>query len=178
MEWPGDAAPNVVLLDIGLPGRTGVALAADLRQKYPDALVVMVTGTHEDGVVLDAIRAGAIGYVLKTGEAAPILEAVDDALAGGAPMSPSIARKVLALMQRQSALPPHDPAKPLSALTPREIAILELVSQGSSDKEIGARLGVTRSTVKNCLLGIYGKWRVKSRTEAAVKFVREGRSGE
>lgn len=178
VDWPEDPAPDVVLLDVGLPGRTGVALAGEMRKKFPRALVVMVTGANEDGVVLDAIRAGAVGYVLKTGDTDRILEAVDDALAGGAPMSPSIARRVLALMQRQGAAGPQAAASAeLSALTAREIEILELVAQGEGDKEIGAKLGVARSTVKNCLLGIYGKWRVKSRTAAAVKFVRVGGSG-
>ncbi len=171
-DWPEDPAPDVVLLDVGLPGRTGVALAGELRKKFPRALVVMVTGANEDGVVLDAIRAGAVGYVLKTGEMGRILEAVDDALAGGAPMSPSIARKVLGLMQQQVAPSPQAAAAELSALTAREIAVLEWVAQGAGDKEIGAKLGMARSTVKNCLMGIYGKWRVKSRTAAAVKFIR------
>ncbi|HWL55033.1 MAG TPA: response regulator transcription factor [Chthoniobacteraceae bacterium] len=177
-DWSEDLGPDVVLLDVGLPGRTGVALAGELRRKFPCALVVMVTAANEDGVVLDAIRAGAVGYVLKTGDTGRIIEAVDDALAGGAPMSPSIARRVLALMQRQVAPGPQaSPHEELSVLTTREIAVLEWVAQGAGDKEIGTRLGVTRSTVKNCLLGIYGKWRVKSRTAAAVKFIRTGGPG-
>jgi two-component system NarL family response regulator len=172
-KWPKDLRPDVLLLDVGLPGRTGVALAGELREKFPHALVVMITAADEDGVVLDAIRAGAVGYVLKTGDTERIIEAVDDALAGGAPMSPSIARRVLTLMQRQTAPSPRTAAPvELSVLTAREIAVLELVAQGASDKEIGAKLEVTRSTVKNCLLGIYGKWRVRSRTAAAVKFIR------
>jgi len=174
-DWPESSAPDVILLDVGLPGRTGVALAGELRRKFPHALVVMITAANEDGVVLDAIRAGAVGYVLKTGDTVRIIEAIDDALAGGAPMSPSIARKVLGLMQRQAAPNPEMSASAeLSTLTTREIAVLELVAQGEGDKEIGEKLGVARSTVKNCLLRIYGKWRVKSRTAAAVKFVRTG----
>ncbi len=98
MEWPVAAAPHVALLDVGLPGRAGSLLAGDLSRKFPGALVIMITAVSDDATVLEAIRGGAVGYVLKGVAAAEITAAIDDALAGGAPMSPAIARKLLGLM--------------------------------------------------------------------------------
>jgi DNA-binding NarL/FixJ family response regulator len=170
--WPAETAPHVALLDIGLPGRAGSLLAGDLLEKFPGTLVIMLTALSDDLTVLEAIRHGAVGYVLKGVDGAEILAAVDDALAGGAPMSPAIARKVLGLMRTAPAA--KTPARELARLTPRETEILELVAAGASDKEVAERLGLARPTVKNCLLGVYAKWRVSSRTEAAVKFVRGG----
>lgn len=170
LAWPATLKPDVVLLDVGLPGRAGSAVAGELLAKFPGALVLMVSGSRDDAVVLEAIRRGAAGYVLKSAELAPVLEAIDDALAGGAPMSPAIARQVLGLMR--SAPAAKRPTGELALLTPREADVLALVAEGASDKDVAERLGVTRSTVKNCLFAIYGKWRVNSRTAAAVKFVR------
>lgn len=170
LAWPATLKPDVVLLDVGLPGRAGSAVAGDLLAKFPGALVLMVSGSRDDAVVLEAIRHGAAGYVLKSAELAPVREAIDDALAGGAPMSPAIARQVLGLMR--SAPTAKRPTGELALLTPREAEVLALVAEGASDKDVAERLGVTRSTVKNCLFAIYGKWRVSSRTAAAVKFVR------
>lgn len=171
LTWPKEAAPHVALLDVGLPGRAGSLLAGDLGARFPGTLVVMVTASTDDAVVLDSIRGGAVGYLLKGASAAEIEAAIDDALAGGAPMSPSIARRVLGLMRRGTTVT-RTPDNDLAALTEREHEVLEMVAAGAGDKEVADRLGVARSTVKNCLLGIYGKWRVSSRTEAAVKFVR------
>lgn len=173
LQWPPDTKPDVALLDIGLPGKSGAELAGELLKKFPGALIIMVTGVRDDLAVLEAIRAGAVGYVLKGSDTDQIVAAIDDALAGGAPMSAVIARRVLGLMKSAPAV---QPAAELVALTPREAEVLALVAEGASDKAVGEKLGVTRSTVKNCLLTIYGKWRVKSRTAAAVKFVRAGGS--
>jgi len=173
LTWPAAPAPHVALLDIGLPGRAGSKLVADLLAKFPGALAIMLTASTDDTAVLDSIQRGAVGYLLKGAKAAEIELAIDDALAGGAPMSPSIARKVLGLMQ-QRPRPEASVPSALAELTPREREVLELVAAGAGDKEVADRLGVARSTIKNCLLGIYGKWRVGSRTEAAVKFVRHG----
>jgi DNA-binding NarL/FixJ family response regulator len=175
LDWPAALKPDVALLDVGLPGRAGSLLAGDLQAKFPGLLVIMVSGSRDEAVVLEAIRHGAVGYVLKSAELAPVLEAIDDALAGGAPMSPAIARQMLGVMRAAPAA--KRPAGDLAVLTAREAEVLGLVAEGAGDKEVADRLGVTRSTVKNCLFSIYGKWRVNSRTAAAVKFVRasEGR---
>ncbi len=173
LQWPPDTKPDVALVDIGLPGKSGAELAGELLKKFPGGLIIMVTGVRDDLAVLEAIRAGAVGYVLKGTDTNQIIAAIDDALAGGAPMSAVIARRVLGLMK---SAPAAQPAADLAVLTAREAEVLALVAEGASDKAVGEKLGVTRSTVKNCLLTIYGKWRVKSRTAAAVKFVRAGGS--
>jgi len=172
-QWPAETKPDVALLDVGLPGCSGIELAGELAKKFPGVLCLMITGVSDDASLLDAIRAGAVGYVLKSADTTAVIAAIDDALAGGAPMSPAIARRVLALMQEAPAgLPATD--SDLAPLTAREAEVLGFVAEGASDKQVGDKLGVSRSTVKNCLLAIYGKWRVKSRTAAAVKFVRAG----
>ncbi|MDP1580522.1 MAG: response regulator transcription factor [Candidatus Didemnitutus sp.] len=168
LSWPTEAGIHVVLLDVGLPGRRGSAAVAELAARQPQALIVMLTATTDDEAVLESIRGGAVGYVLKGGGEEEIFAAIEDALAGGAPMSPAIARRVLGMM-RQAV---KGGATELAALSPREREVLELVAGGAVDKEVAARLGISRSTVKNNLTSIYAKWRVRTRTEAAVKFWR------
>ncbi len=137
----------------------------------------MLSGRDAEEPVLGAIRAGAAGYLLKSASSAEILQALDDVCAGGAPMSPAIARRVLAMLREpppgaSAAAPATKAGAELARLTEREREVLALVADGCADKEICARLGVVRSTVKNHLTAIYGKWRVQSRTQAAVRFVR------
>lgn len=173
LQWPVEAESDVALLDVGLPGRSGAELTGELLKKFPRTLVIMLSGVSDDSSVLDAIRGGAVGYVLKSADMGQVVEAIDDALAGGAPMSPSIARRVLGFMQAAPVARTSSEGE-LAVLTAREAGVLALVAEGASDKEVAEKLGLARSTVKNCLLAIYGKWRVQSRTAAAVKFVRAG----
>lgn len=160
--------PHVVLLDLRLPDRAGETIIGQLLEAVPGLRIVVLTGRDGDETVLASIRAGACGYLLKGASSDEVIGAVDDALAGGAPMSPAVARKVMDLLR---AVPvTTDSADGLAVLTPREREVLELVATGGSDKEVAAQLGLSRSTVKNVLQAIYGKWRVRSRTEAAAKF--------
>jgi DNA-binding NarL/FixJ family response regulator len=171
--WDARHAPHVALVDIALPGRTGAALVAELLHAFPQLLVIMLTARSDEEVLLESIRAGAVGYLLKGVDSAEIFAAIDDALAGGAPMSPAIARRVLALMRQQPATPTTTAAASaaeLALLTPREREVLELVASGVSNKQVADRLGLALSTVKNALLAIYGKWRVRSRLEATLKW--------
>lgn len=173
LAWDEALEPYVVLIDVGLPDRSGAELVGDLLARHPKALALMLTGETAPSTVLQAIQNGAIGYILKGGRAEDILLAIDDALAGGAPMSPAIARKVLGLMQEVPRKPePRSEDGALAILTERETDILQRVADGASDKEMAEALGLSRSTIKNALLVIYQKWRVRSRTEAAVKFTR------
>jgi DNA-binding NarL/FixJ family response regulator len=178
--WPASAAPAVVLLDINLPGAPGTTVVRTLLEKYPGAGVVMLTARDDEGSILDAIRAGATGYVLKGTDSAELVSALDDVQAGGAPMSPPIARKVLSLMRVTPSAATQSAAKArggeiLEALTPRENDVLTLVAAGATDKEAAAKLGVSVSAIKAHLANIYAKWRVRSRTEAAIKFTQAGR---
>lgn len=182
LAWHSSPEPWVILVDVGLPDGSGTTLVAPLLQNFPHALVLMLTAVSDDAAILEAIRLGAGGYVLKGATKETLLDAIDDALAGGAPMSPAIARRVLALMRDTPAPAPARTSAPagdlFAILSTREIEILDLVATGLGDKEVGDHLGMARSTVKNALLGIYQKWRVRSRTEAAVLFtrLRDGRS--
>lgn len=163
--------PRVVLLDLQLPDRLGETIIAPLLQAAPESRVVVLSGRDGDETVLAAIRAGACGYLLKGASSAEVVEAIDDALAGGAPMSPAIARKVVHLLRTAPA--ESATTTGMAVLTAREREVLELVANGASDKDAAARLGLARSTVKNVLQAIYGKWRVRSRTEAAAKFFKQ-----
>lgn len=179
--WPDSVAPHVVLVDMMLGDGEGPAVVQSLRSRFPAVLCVMLTAMAEPDRILAAVQAGAVGYLLKGAAMETVMAAIDDALAGGAPMSPAIARRVLGLMQQTppSAAPTvATSSRELAALTPREIDVLALVAEGASDKEVADRLQLSSSTVKNLLMGVYGKWRVRSRTHAAVKFVRmKSRSG-
>lgn len=174
--WPDSAAPELAVVDIVLPGVAGPQVARELLARFPRLHIVMLTGRSEDDLVLDSIRAGAIGYVLKGTDSASVVDALDDARAGGAPMSPAIARRVLALMRDQpAAAGTTAPGPGLTPLTPREHDVLSLVATGVTDKEVAARLGISLSAVKQHLANIYAKWRVRSRTEAAIRFTQARR---
>lgn len=165
------ARVRVLLLDVKLPGISGAVAVERILAAQPDLLVIMLTAVDAEEVVLQALRAGACGYLLKGVSSEAVLAAVDDALAGGAPMSPSIAKQVLALLRTAPVLPAKTNGEKLTALTAREQEVLGRVAAGQSDKEIAAELGTAVSTVKNHLASVYAKWRVRSRTEAAVRFV-------
>lgn len=179
-SWPTALAPSVALVDLNLPGATGDAAARELLQKFPRLTIVMFTARTDDDAILDAIKAGAVGYLVKGTDSAELLAALDEALAGGAPMSPAIARRVLTLM-REAPSPAaqlnaqRDGGAKLEPLTPREHHVLSLVATGASDKEAATQLGISVSAVKQHLANIYAKWRVRSRTEAAIKFTQARR---
>ncbi len=163
---------DVLLLDIEMPGLRGSAAVARFLAAVPDLKIIMLTAFDGDEVLLESIQAGACGYLLKGSSSAQVLAAVRDVLAGGAPMSRGIARRVLELLRQPMPGPAVTTAAPeLKELTDRERDVIELVAQGLLDKEIADRLGVAVPTVKNHLANIYVKWRVRSRTEAAVKLV-------
>lgn len=172
--------PRVLLLDLRLPGVSGAQAVERFLAQDANLKVVMLTGVDRDDALLECIRAGASGYLLKGIGSDDLVACVDEAVDGGAPMSPGIARRVLELLRRPAIAPaaasPSAGAKELCSLSPREHEVLTLVASGLSDKEVATRLGIAVSTVKNQLASIYGKWRVRSRTEAVVRLLRgEGR---
>ncbi len=175
--WPDSLAPQIALVDYALPGASVGDAARRLLARFPRLPVVILTGHADDHVLLEAIRAGAIGYVLKGTDSTGLVAALDDAAAGGAPMTPSIARRVLALLREPASIAKSGSPGPaeLRDLTPREHDVLTLVASGSTDKEAAAQLGVSLSAVKQHLANIYAKWRVRSRTEAAIKFTQARR---
>jgi DNA-binding NarL/FixJ family response regulator len=162
------AAPAAILLDIDLPGQPGHTAVGRVLAAAPGAAIVMLTAHDRAELVFESLRAGAVGYLLKSTPPDELLAAVDEAIAGGAPMSPAIARLVVAHFRGGAA--PVDPrAAQLAALTPRERELLALIEGGASDKAAAARLGIAHGTARNSLSAIYRKLRVSGRTEAILR---------
>jgi DNA-binding NarL/FixJ family response regulator len=159
--------PDVVLNDIGLPGMSGIDGIRILKQRHPDLLVLMLTIYDDDDRIFEAMCAGASGYLLKKTPPARLLESLREAVAGGAPMSPEVARRVVALF-RTFRPPDHTNCE----LTPHEIRLLRLFVEGHNYKTAAAELGVTVHTISFHLRSIYEKLQVHSKSEAVAKALR------
>jgi len=158
--------PDVVLMDIHLPDRSGIECTARLKQMLPDTQVVMITVYTDTEKVFQALRVGASGYLLKRSSPGQILEAIREVRLGGVPMTREIARKIIETFQA----PPSSTQKNI-ALTRREMEVLELLSKGCSNKEIAQGLSISVDTVRYHLKQIYEKLHLRSRTEAVAWFV-------
>ena len=161
------ARPNVVLMDIHLPGESGIVCTAYLHEKMPEVQVIMLTVYKDIDTIFEALKAGACGYVLKRSEESEILNAIAEVRAGGAPMTSQVARMVVRSFSQTS--PEREETNQLS---PRELEILALVAKGLSNKEVASNLGISISTVRVHLNHIYEKLHVRCRTEAAAKYFR------
>ena len=162
------AAPQVVLMDINLPDRSGIECTARLKEQLPEMQVVMITVYGDTEKVFNALRAGASGYILKRTPPARILQAIREVQAGGVAMSGEIARKVLGAFREPAPAPAEAEEQNLSR---REQEVLELLSQGCANKEIADKLSISIETVTWHLRHIYTKLHVRSRTQAALKFL-------
>ena len=158
--------PDVVLMDINLPGMSGIECVSLLKQQMPKMQVLMLTTYEESDLIFDSLRRGASGYLLKNLPPTELIQAVEQVHAGGAPMSMQIARKVVNHFQQI-----RHPMSEVEQLTKREQEILALLAKGFLYKEIADQLGITLSTVRAHLHAIYEKLHVQSRTEAVVKFL-------
>lgn len=164
-----ESQPDVVLMDIRMPGMDGVETTWRLRQGWPQARVIILTTFDDDEYVFEGLRAGAMGYLLKDVSGRDLAQAIRSVAAGGALIEPSVARKVLSEFAR---LVP--PARPLDAglpepLTEREGQVLALLAQGLTNKEIALRLALAEGTVKNNVTVILQKLGVHDRTQAALR---------
>jgi DNA-binding NarL/FixJ family response regulator len=159
--------PEVVLMDINLPGISGVECVRQLKSRFPDIHIVMLTVYDDSDRIFQALQMGASGYLLKRSTATEILHAIEDVHGGGAPMTSYIARKVVQSFRQQGAWD-----KPAENLSKRETDVLDYVARGYSNKEIADALGLKAETVRGYLKTIYTKLHVRSRTEAAMKFRR------
>lgn len=163
------ADPEVVLLDIHLPGERGSTGVARLVERWPNAVVLMHSADEEGDLVYESLVHGASGYVLKRTPPARLLEAIAEAHGGGAPMSPEIARKVIHQFRRIAP-----PSEEVERLSPREARILSAIAEGKSYKEAAAELEVSLNTVRTHIRSIYDKLHVHTRSEAVSKALRTG----
>ncbi len=164
--------PHVVLMDIHLPGESGIYCTARLREKMPKIQVIMLTVYKDIQMIFQALKAGACGYVLKRSDEKEILTAIAEVRAGGAPMTSQVARMVV----RSFLEDPSDHSE-TEQLSSREKEILALVAKGRANKEIGSQLHITSGTVRIHLSHIYEKLHVRCRTEAAAKYFSSQPSG-
>jgi len=160
--------PDVVLMDINLPGMSGIECVSRLRQVAPSLKIIMLTVFEESEQVFKALSAGAFGYLVKSNRPAKILEAIREVHGGGSPMSGHIARKVVQSFQTQAAVRAET-----DTLTARELEVLQGLSRGHPYKEIAGNLGISLSTVRTYIQRIYEKLHVHSQTEAVMKFARK-----
>ncbi|HOS79818.1 MAG TPA: response regulator transcription factor [Anaerolineae bacterium] len=160
--------PEVVLMDLRMPVLDGVAATRQLHALYPDVRVIVLTTFDDDEDIFEGLRAGALGYLLKDASSAKLFEAVRAAARGESFLQPSVATKVVAEFARLVEQAPRIEA-PVAALSERELAVLRLVAQGASNKEIATTLFIAEGTVKNHLTSILAKLEVRDRTQAALK---------
>jgi DNA-binding NarL/FixJ family response regulator len=160
----GHQLPDVVLCDIGLPGMNGIEGIRILKERYPDLLILMLTVYDDDERIFDAMCAGASGYLLKKTPPAKLLDGLEEIVSGGAPMSPEVARRVIALFRD---IRPPDRAD--YQLTPHETRLLKLFVEGHNYKTAAAELGVSVNTINFHVRNVYDKLQVHSRSEAVAK---------
>jgi DNA-binding NarL/FixJ family response regulator len=163
--------PDVVLTDINMPRMNGIELMQRLLKKEKDVRVVVLTINEDDDVVYDAMRAGALGYLLKTATPQEVIDAIRLANRGEAKITPRIATKVVEYFRRVQEDDETDDTE-LYVLSDRETEILELIAKGMRNKEIANHLSIAEKTVKNHVSNILKALQVNSRTEAAMKAVR------
>jgi DNA-binding NarL/FixJ family response regulator len=160
--------PDVVLMDINLPGIDGVECVRMLKSRLPKLQVLMLTVYEDSDSLFKSLRAGASGYLLKRTASARLLEAIHEVSTGGSPMTPQLARRVVQFFNR----PQTDDQSPVSRLTPGEREFLDLLAKGYAYKEIADRMNISIDTVRSYVRTVYEKLHVHSRTEAVVKYLR------
>jgi DNA-binding NarL/FixJ family response regulator len=161
-----ESAPDVVLMDIHLPGVSGIECVVRLRRLLPRTQVIMLTVEEDTEQVFESLKAGATGYLVKNVTAEDILEAVQDVYSGGAPMSSHIARRVVSAFRQRPSTGTDD-----ADLTPREETILRSLAKGNRSKEIADQLAISTGTVNTHIRHIYEKLHVRSRAEAVARYV-------
>lgn len=159
--------PEIVLMDIHLPGESGIACTAKLKARLPDLQVIILTVYKDIELIFQALKAGASGYLLKRAPTEEVLRAITEVRSGGAPMTSEIARLVVQSFQSSPTVGIDE-----QGLSPRELEILALLSEGITNKEIAVRLGISSETVRTHLGHIYEKLHVQGRTEAVSKYLK------
>jgi two-component system, NarL family, response regulator DevR len=156
--------PNIVVMDIRMPGNSGITACHTIVERWPETQVIMLTSYANDDLITDAIRAGAVGYVLKQGGTGDLMRALEAVRQGAALLDPAVTRRVLAMMRRQIDQAPD----PFAELTDREISVLRLLAEGKSNAQIAQALTLSDKTVRNHISLILDKLDVSNRVEAAT----------
>jgi DNA-binding NarL/FixJ family response regulator len=162
--------PNVVLMDINLPGMNGVECVRQLKAGLPAVQFLMLTVYEDSDSLFNSFKAGARGYLLKRTASTRLIEAIRDVHAGGSPMTPHLARRVVDYLSKPPA--GNSPGSPMSGLTPGERDFLDQLANGYAYKEIADRMNISIDTVRSYVRTVYEKLHVHSRTEAVVKYLR------
>ena len=176
LQWLETESTDILLTDLGLPDGSGIEIIHACAQRYPDCDIMVITMSSDEANVLACIEAGAAGYVLKDAGRLDVVRAVLDLRAGGSPMSPAIARMVLARVREGNKAAPAAAAQNnvAASLTKREAAILDLIARGDSYGDVAKLLSVSVGTVQTHIKNIYGKLSVHSRGEAVFEAHRRG----
>jgi DNA-binding NarL/FixJ family response regulator len=163
----GSGLPDVVLVDIGLPGKSGIEGIRLLKERYPKLVLVVLTVFEDDRRIFEAICAGASGYLLKKTPAPRLIQGIRDAAAGGAPMSPEIAARVIAVFRLAHPALPED-----HGLTPHEVRLLKMLVDGHNYKTAAVELSVSVNTISFHMRRVYEKLHVHTKSEAVAKALR------
>jgi DNA-binding NarL/FixJ family response regulator len=184
LEELEQANPKVILCDLGLPRMSGIDLTREIKARKPDIEVLIFTIFDEEDKVLDAVKAGASGYLLKGAPIERIVEAIRDVADGGSVIQPNLARRLLKAFHVREDAPTaaeaapspqhHHVGGPVRELTAREVEILRLIAKGLSNNEAAKVLGLSRATVRTHLEHIYQKLEVTNRVEAVTEGIRKG----
>lgn len=161
--------PDVILMDMMMPRKTGLEAIQEIKRQDPDARILVLTSFAEDDQVFPAIKAGALGYLLKDSSPQQLLQAIRDVYRGESSLHPSIALKLIHELKQPPDLPPAG-----EPLTEREVAVLKLVAQGLSNQEIADKLVISEWTVRTHVRNILGKLHLANRIQAALYALREG----
>lgn len=162
------AKPDVVMMDIQLPGMNGVECVRELKAALPDVNFLMLTAYEDSDKLFESLKAGANGYLLKRTSSTRLLQAIHELHEGGSPMTPQIARRVV----RYFSAAPEDSNAAIASLTPGQKKFLDELAQGYSYKEIADHLNISMDGVRSYIRRIYEKLHVHSRTEAVIKYLR------
>jgi two-component system, NarL family, response regulator LiaR len=161
--------PDVILLDMMMPRQSGLEAITEIKQHNPEARILVLTSFAEDDKVFPAMKAGALGYLLKDSDPDQLLQAINDVYRGEPSLHPSIALKLMRELNQPSALPPTE-----EPLTEREVEVVKLVARGLTNQEIAAALVISERTVGNHIGNILGKLHLANRTQAALYALRQG----
>jgi DNA-binding NarL/FixJ family response regulator len=161
--------PDVMLVDIGLPGMSGIEGIRILKERHPDLSLLMLTVYDDDDRIFEALCAGACGYLLKKTPPARLLECIEQAASGGAPMSPEVARRVISVFHKY-----RPPPRAQHDLTPHEVRLLRLLVEGHNYTTAADELGVSYNTISFHMRNIYQKLQVHSKSEAVARALRDG----